>query len=127
MTPSERVYVMGDYPYDLPFYAQLTQALVVLEDWDEARRSSGDNWRRELFEASDFDREAAKNLQPISALAQPADKTWLVTPSNVDALSLHAAWSMTFKGVAWTLWQFKPSTAKSPPAAQDERLPGCHD
>ena len=127
MTPSERVYVMGDYPYDLPFYAQLTQALVVLEDWDEARRSSGDNWRRELFEASDFDREAAKNLQPISALAQPADKTWLVTPSHMDALSLPAAWSMTFKGLAWTLWQFKPSTAKSPPAAQDERLPGCHD
>ena len=126
MNPSERVYVAGGYPYDLPFYAQLPQALVVLENWDEARRSSGDNWRRELFEASDFDSVAAKNLQAVSALTTPAENTWLVTPKGFDVQALPPGWSMNFQGAAWLLWQFKSSTAKSPPTAQDKGLPSCH-
>ncbi|PUE33558.1 hypothetical protein B9Z52_08285 [Limnohabitans sp. Jir72] len=125
LDPAERVYAVGAYPYDLPFYAQLTQALIVLEDWDEARKSSGDNWRRELFEAGDFDLKAAKNLQPISALLDPAENSWLVTPNDFDSQSLPTGWSRNFKGLAWTLWQFNRSAAKGPPTTQDKRLPGC--
>jgi len=125
MHPSERVYAVGAYPYDLPFHAQLTQALVVLENWDEARKSTGDNWRRELFEASDFDLKAAKNLQPISALLNPEENSWLVTPNDFDAPSLPTGWALNFKGLAWTLWQFKASAAKSPPTTQNKRLTGC--
>jgi len=104
MDADDRVYVTGDYPYDLPFYAQLSQALVVVEDWEEARRSSGDNWRRELFEAADFDSVAAPNLQPKLALYQARVNAWLVTPNDFDAETLPPGWYVNFKGKAWTLW-----------------------
>jgi len=126
MAPSERVYVMGDYPYDLPFYAQLPQALIVLEDWNEARRSSGDNWRRELFEAGDFDPQAAQNLQPLTGLAHAAVNSWLVTPKHLATTDLPENWTVQFKGSSWILWQLQPSAAKSPPTTQDKSLSRCH-
>jgi len=48
--PTDVVAAVDDYPYDLPFYAQLTQPLEVIQDWETLRQTAGDNWRRELFE-----------------------------------------------------------------------------
>ena len=62
-TPADTIYVSGGYPYDLPFYAQTTRQLPVVDNWPELRKKARDGWQRELFEGVDFDAQAAKALQ----------------------------------------------------------------
>lgn len=47
--PTDTVYVAGAFPYDLPFYAQTSQPMVVLGNWSELRQQVGDSWQRALF------------------------------------------------------------------------------
>lgn len=127
LQPDERVYALGAYPYDLPFYAQLRQPVLMVEDWPTVRRTSGDNWRRELFEAGDFEPAVASTvlLQPSVLTPAPAG-AWLVTPRDHAPQSLQGAWQSAYQGQAWTLWiAAKASAPESPPAAQQERLARC--
>jgi hypothetical protein len=109
MTPNDVVATVDEYPYDLPFYAQLTQPLEVIQDWDTLRQSSGDNWRRELFEGADFDDKAAQSLVPLSRLttlkAEP--RAWVVAPrqSSVSAAPASAGLVPFYEGRAWTLYR----------------------
>ena len=130
--PSDRIYVLGGYPYDVPFYARTRQAMVVIQDWPELRRSAGDNWRRELFEGARFDAQAGQVLQTADVLpdaaAQPGH--WLLAPrdfeAEVDAEGLEGKWPQGWvfvaKGRAWNLYR---STPERPEPAEQERLPGC--
>jgi 4-amino-4-deoxy-L-arabinose transferase-like glycosyltransferase len=85
--PGDTVYTLGRYPYDLPFYARLTQPLIVVQDWARERATAGDGWQRELFEAGDFDPAvAARVLQsPPAALAaaRAAPNAWMVAPPDM--------------------------------------------
>ena len=109
MTPTDVVAAVDEYPYDLPFYAQLTQPLEVIQDWDTLRQSSGDNWRRELFEGADFDDKAAQSLVPLSRLttlkAEP--RAWVVAPlqSSVSAAPASLGLVPFYEGRAWTLYR----------------------
>jgi len=124
--PGEPVYAAGAYPYDLPFYAQLHQPMIVVEDWSEARRNSGDNWRRELFEAADFEPALGSALlQPPTALQKAPANAWLVTPSDSVPFDQQIFWRKAYQGRVWALW-LKSSTTESPPASQQERLSRCH-
>jgi len=121
----EPVYAAGAYPYDLPFYARLQRAVITIEDWPQARSSSGDNWRRELFEAADFEPVAGHALlQMPSALAQAPANAWLVTPSDAVPYGQQAHWRKAYQGRVWSLW-LRASAAESPPAPQQERLARC--
>lgn len=123
----ERVYAAGAYPYDLPFYARLQHPVRMVEDWATARRTSGDNWRRELFEAGDFEPEVADTLLlPPSVLTPAPAKAWLVTPKGYAEQELQGAWQSAHQGQAWTVWVAAPGSAtESPAAAQQERLARC--
>jgi 4-amino-4-deoxy-L-arabinose transferase-like glycosyltransferase len=119
--PSDTVYAVGEFPYDLPFYTQAARPMVVVQDWPTLRRTAGDNWRRELFEGADFDAAAARVLQTPEVLEAARDQpgNWLVAPRGS---AVPAGWVTLREGSAWTLWRSGP---ERPEPAQHESLPGC--
>ncbi len=123
-SPTDTVYALNGFPYDLPFYTGATKPMVVIQDWAELRRSAGDSWQRELFEGADFDAAAGSALQELEALAtarsQPGN--WLILPSAMTQQQRPAGWTPVQEGVSWTLLR---STSESPEPAQQKGLAGC--
>nr|WP_279343802.1 glycosyltransferase family 39 protein [Variovorax terrae] len=125
--PGDRIYAVGEFPYDLPFYIQAQHPMIVVQDWPELRRSAGDNWRRELFEGADFDAGAAQVLQPPEALAaargQPGN--WVLAPRGVAV----DGFARVAQGSRWVLYRSAPAAGtlapEGPEAAQHKGLPGC--
>jgi len=124
-SPSNTVYVMGGYPYDLPFYVQIPKPMVVLQDWPELRRSAGDGWQRELFEGADFDVAAGRVLQSPEVLTEARTRPgqWLLTPRSHPAGDWQQGWTLVQQGTGWTL--YRSSAPESPEATQHKGLPGC--
>ncbi|WP_240964680.1 glycosyltransferase family 39 protein [Acidovorax sp. SRB_24] len=122
--PSDTVYALGEYPYDLPFYTQSVQPMVVVQDWTALRRSAGDNWRRELFEGADFDPAAGRVLQTPEVLASAAQQPgrWLVAPNALPAAQIPAGWVAVQRGAGWSLWRSAP---EGPEPAEHKGLAGC--
>ncbi|MBS0445667.1 MAG: glycosyltransferase family 39 protein [Proteobacteria bacterium] len=58
----EPIVFIDEYYYDLPFYARLREPVRVLEDWSDPAIPRRDNWRKELYDAGQFDRAAADRL-----------------------------------------------------------------
>ncbi|EER60181.1 glycosyl transferase family 39 [Acidovorax delafieldii 2AN] len=121
---ADTVYAVGEYPYDLPFYTQAVQPMVVVQDWPALRRAAGDNWRRELFEGADFEAAAGRVLQTpdvlVTALRRPGQ--WLVAPNAMPAGQIPAGWVQVQRGAGWSLWRSAP---ERPEAAEHKGLPGC--
>ncbi len=130
-SPGDTIYASGGYPYDLPFYAQTTKPMVMLEDWPTLRKKSGDGWQRELFEGADFDANAGKALQPkelLSRVAQTPGNWFVARPSNPMAENT-PGWTLHFKGYGWNLYRSGSGAAGTavaePTAATKATLPGC--
>ena len=123
MQAGDTVWVAGAYPYDLPYWADLRAPVVVLSDWDQARKTAGDNWQRELFEGEAFDPPAAQRwLRPIEELqATRTREDWLVVPRGFDASQLEQ-WALVQEGRAWSLWRGKGSAGESPVPTQHKGL-----
>ena len=62
----EPVFMLGNYDFDLPFYARLNGQTHVVLDWTSSEVHQRDNWRKELADAAAF---AA--LRSRAALMQP--------------------------------------------------------
>ncbi len=128
--PTDVVATVDEYPYDLPFYAQLERPLEVIQDWDTLRQTAGDNWRRELFEGADFDADAARNLVPLARLQslKQEHNAWVVAPNASATLnaSSHDGFTPVHQGLAWSLYRSNLAT-KSPEAAEQKGLRGCKD
>ena len=143
--PSDVVAAVDEYPYDLPFYAQVTRPLEVIQDWQTLRQTSGDNWRRELFEGADFDAQAGRSLMPLTRLdsLKQTPRAWVVAPNTSGTLTMqhHAGFELVFAGRAWNLYQSSAvasvasastssassAAAKGPEAAEQKGLRGCKD
>jgi hypothetical protein len=126
--------VVGDYPYDLAFHAQLEQPFEVIQDWAQERQMAKDNWRRELFEGADFEAQAQYILMPLSRLQslQQLPNAWLVAPAMPEAQDATTApgFERVHSGQAWTLFRSAAvdgaaRTTKGPEAAQHKGLRGC--
>ncbi|MDD5028960.1 MAG: glycosyltransferase family 39 protein [Rhodoferax sp.] len=133
-SPADTVFVSDAYPYDLPFYAQTRQPLVVLQDWPTLRRQVGDGWQRELFEGADFDARAAQVLQPLDRLREVAPRAghWLVVRTGSALTQGLSGWALFYTGAGWSIFQSGASNAgagtlapKRPEAAEHKSLPGC--
>jgi hypothetical protein len=129
--PDDPVYVAGGaFPYDLPFYAGTTQPLIVVQHWAQMRATSGDDWRRELFEAGDFDPAvAARVLQSLPAALQAMHTTpnaWVIADIE-DAKAETKGLRQVARSGRWALYASpdRPLTPEGPEAAQDKGLPGC--
>jgi 4-amino-4-deoxy-L-arabinose transferase-like glycosyltransferase len=101
--PSDTVYLLGDYAYDLPFYRQASRPMVVIQDWPEKRLSHGDDWQHELLDGEKFDPQAARVLQTSEVLAQAAlqARVWVVARQEAPL----GGFTQVFKGRAWVVYQ----------------------
>jgi hypothetical protein len=52
--PGEPIIFLHEYFYDIPFYARLTAPVLVVSDWQSPAARPGDNWKKELADASHF-------------------------------------------------------------------------
>ena len=69
IAPGERVAMVDAYLYDLPFYAQLAQPVLIASNWADPELPQHDNWRKELFDAARFASAPAREvLWPIEQL-----------------------------------------------------------
>lgn len=69
--PSQPVWTLGVYPFDLPFYAGLEAPMRVLNRWDDPDIGRRDNWRKELADAGRFAPVRAQQLL-VTRTAWPA-------------------------------------------------------
>jgi 4-amino-4-deoxy-L-arabinose transferase-like glycosyltransferase len=127
--PTDTIYTTGAFPYDLPFYAQTTRPLVVLADWPQLRKNTGDGWERELFEGADFDAQAAQALQHPNQLAVAGAQqgNWFVARTDNRMAEQLPNWQRFYQGAGWVLYRSGGVLApESPEAAKNKGLPGCH-
>ncbi|MDP9045789.1 MAG: dolichyl-phosphate-mannose--protein mannosyltransferase, partial [Pseudomonadota bacterium] len=83
MEPQDRVAMVDDYLYDVPFYARLARPVWLVGDWSDPDIPRRDNWRKEIFDAARFDpamgREVLRPLTDIDRLACGAARSvWFV-------------------------------------------------
>lgn len=100
----------GEYPYDLPFLAQLQQPMFVVQDWERERREAGDTWHRELLDGTAFDTEAARVLVPYAHLDGLVDRpgVWLVVErGSVPRIPDLARWQPLAESGRWRLYGSK--------------------
>jgi hypothetical protein len=126
--PSDTIYVLGDFAYDLPFYRQASTQMVVLQDWPALRLSPGDDWQHEMLEGANFEPSAAGVLQTPRVLALDLTRrgVWVVARPKTEL----SGFVRVFVGNAWSL--YKPldqgtesdSAPESPEAAEDISLRG---
>lgn len=127
-SPNDTIYALDAYPYDLPFYLQVSQPLVVVSDWETLRAQVGDSWQRELFESADFDPVAAQSLQTPAQLAKATNQPgrWLITRIGLEKNPATSGWTLVFKGMGWILWRSTPDASQAPAAGSAKGLAGCH-
>ena len=89
MAPGDRVAMLGDSFYDVPFYARLTAPIPIVSSWDDPDLPRHDNWRKELFDAGRFDparaREVLWPIDRIAALACGSHPVWFVVQAGHGA------------------------------------------
>ena len=97
----------GEYPYDLPFLAQLPRPMEVVQDWPTAAREAGDDWHRELLDGAAFDPQAARVLVPYARLEgldqQPG--VWLVVERNSLSRIQPTKWQAVAEGGRWLVFK----------------------
>ncbi len=73
MAPGDKVVMVDEYLYDVPFYARLQEPVEVASDWHDPALANQDSWRNELVDAAVFAPELGRQvLQPLARLDQLA-------------------------------------------------------
>ena len=82
MAPQDRVVMVDEYFYDLPFYAGLAAPVIIASDWADPELPLRDNWRKELFDAARFDpalgRALLRPLNNLDTLLCGKGRVWFV-------------------------------------------------
>jgi 4-amino-4-deoxy-L-arabinose transferase-like glycosyltransferase len=87
IAPDDKVVMVDEYVYDLPFYADLKRPAIVASRWDDPEVPKRDNWRKELYDATRFDPALGRRvLWPLDRLAEltcgPGAAWFVVGPSQ---------------------------------------------
>jgi len=84
MRPADVLVTLHSYPFDLGFYTGARQPGWVVDDWSDPEIALRDNWRKELYDAGQFDPQVARRvLVPRDALparmcaAAPGSRFWI--------------------------------------------------
>jgi len=116
--------VMGEYPYDLPFLLNNKRPLWVVQDWDRERLLAGDNWRREMFEGSNFEPSTGQSLKALNTPEAESKNAgrWLLLPAQWSLIPelQRLGYLKEFSGQAWTLYR-----SQLTPAVQINSLGLC--
>ena len=108
--PHDRVVMVDEYLYDVPFYARLPDPVLVASDWADPQLPAHDNWRKELFDAARFDPVRGRELLiPLNALAGvtcTAPAVWFVVPAGREAAVAALSGSQrAFSNAHQALWR----------------------
>ncbi|MGJ7529285.1 ArnT family glycosyltransferase [Variovorax sp. GB1P17] len=115
----DQVLMLDSYSYEIPFYWNLRQPVLISDDWKAAATDTRDNWRKEVVDAGRFEpARAARTLvdrtQLATTLCVPRT-TWLVGPSNAQ---LDNPWLAHVQLVAAhetvAAWRFAGSVTSDP-------------
>lgn len=92
MAADDKVVMVDEYFYDLPFYADLKRPALMASDWDDPDVPRRDNWRKELYDAARFDPTLGKQvLWPLAQLDTAScglATTWFVaTPAQAPRVA----------------------------------------
>jgi len=94
IAPDDKVVMVDEYFFDLPFYADLKRPAIIASDWDNPDLPKHDNWRKELHDAARFDPALGKQvlwpLARLDALSCGLGAAWFVV-SPADAKTRGAA------------------------------------
>ena len=109
MAAGDRVVMLDEYFYDLPFYAHLTQPSLIASDWANPDLPRHDNWRKELFDAARFDAERGKPLlvqiDKIDKVLCEPGAVWFVThPSRAPRLQSISGVKQVYADAHTELW-----------------------
>ncbi|MDM0004387.1 glycosyltransferase family 39 protein [Variovorax sp. J22G73] len=115
VAPGEQVLMLDSYSYEIPFYWNLREPVLVSDDWQAVAHDPRDNWRKELYDAGRFEpaRAAATLVQRerlASTLCVPR-ATWIVAPASAppaDPWLGRAQLAAVNQGLA--AWRFAGST-----------------
>ena len=73
IAPGDKVVMVDEYLYDVPFYARLQEPVGFVSDWRDKELARQDSWRNELMDAAAFAPELGHQaLQPLDHLDQLA-------------------------------------------------------
>ncbi len=129
--PGEPIVMLERYAYDLPFYAQLQEPVIVLNDWADPGIAHGDDWRKEIADAAKFAPQLAHALlRSPSALEQIVchhAATWVVAQASMQARYpqlLQAGVAASWKLAPPTPWHESQASALSEGDMRLWRIPG---
>lgn len=111
--PGEPVYMLGEYVYDLPFYAGLDRPVRIVDDWQSPEIARRDNWRREMVDAGAFDPALAGQVlvtpKQLPAALCGNEAAWVVGDAQAtQMLPLLAQVAPVFSEHGQTLWRVDP-------------------
>jgi len=117
-SPKDAVLVLRGYPFSLPFYLRHAPPLHVAEEWDQPWILQKDSWRRELFEAAEFNAQPARGvlLKPAEAarfLACARQTVWVIGRPNIAQAWLPQLPELerVAEVAGDTIWRKRPSAA----------------
>ena len=86
IAPADKVVMVDQYFYDLPFYARLKTPVIIASDWVDPELPMRDNWRKEFFDAARFaptlGREVLRPLNALDDLLCGSGAVWFVVPAK---------------------------------------------
>jgi 4-amino-4-deoxy-L-arabinose transferase-like glycosyltransferase len=110
MSTDDRVVMVAEYDYDVPFYARLARPVVIVDDWADPEIPHKDNWRKEIFDPARFEPAlGAELLQPLDKLEAQAcnvPHAWfIVDPSRAPRVAAMAGAARMFAARRAELWR----------------------
>ncbi len=106
----DRVVMVDEYFYDMPFDARLKAPVIIASDWADPLLPTRDNWRKELFDAARFNpalgRELLRPLDRLDALLCGSGTVWFVVdPGRAPQVAGLGGITRTFADARTELWR----------------------
>jgi 4-amino-4-deoxy-L-arabinose transferase-like glycosyltransferase len=130
LADGDRVVLLHEYDFDLPFYARLRHPVVVVEDWT-GELARLDSWRKELADAGRFDpvRARAVELAPAEWQTVLCDgrTTWVIgTPAAASRYPVMKEAQVVAVAPDRTLWKLPAQAPGVLTAAGCGRTPSAN-
>ena len=120
-TPDDDLAMIDWYQYDLPLYLRATKPAWAVSNWSDPAIPKFDDWRKELLDASEFDKETSATVlleeTPFTMKLCASQRTvwvWARPPSMGFALWLKEL-PVYAANARYSLWRFTPEIIKTLP------------
>ena len=110
VAPADKVVMVDEYLYDVPFYARLPRPVIIAADWADPEIPRRDNWRKEVFDAARFDpplaRQLLRPLTELGTMACGASAVWfIVQAGHAERVSDQPGAARAFADKRTELWR----------------------